>query len=135
FRPRPIERDRAAAPTAHACRTVTFCMIASHDSWPSILEAWSAVTRSACVEVSNRWSASPRHRPPRAPIRRQRKNGPAMQGRSKPMDETIHELLVSEIELDPNQPRKDPGDLEGLKRSIAQLGLLQPPVVTPEGPD
>jgi hypothetical protein len=43
------------------------------------------------------------------------------------MEGTIRELPVSQIELDPNQPRKEAGDLEGLKRSIQADGIVQPP--------
>src|SRR5690348_5326809 len=51
------------------------------------------------------------------------------------MDEVIQEVAIAQVELDPLQPRKDLGDLEGLKRSIQRYGILQPPVVTPAGPD
>lgn len=37
------------------------------------------------------------------------------------------------IARDPNQPRKDPGDLEGLKKSISEHGIIQPIIVAKEG--
>jgi len=40
-------------------------------------------------------------------------------------------VRVEEIERDPEQPRKDFGDLEDLKRSIREHGLLQPVIVSP----
>src|SRR4051794_40546816 len=51
------------------------------------------------------------------------------------MEEQHREVDMSQIELDPNQPRKNLGDLEGLKASIQQHGIIQPPVVTPAGKD
>jgi ParB family transcriptional regulator, chromosome partitioning protein len=51
------------------------------------------------------------------------------------MEESFRAVLVSQIELDPGQPRKDPGELEDLKRSIRERRVQQPPVVTPLGPD
>jgi ParB family chromosome partitioning protein len=38
---------------------------------------------------------------------------------------------LDDIEVDPNQPRKDMGDLEGLQNSIQEHGILQPLVVSP----
>ena len=40
-------------------------------------------------------------------------------------------LRPDEILLDPDQPRKDLGDLEDLKSSIAEHGILQPIIVAP----
>jgi ParB family transcriptional regulator, chromosome partitioning protein len=51
------------------------------------------------------------------------------------MEQVLCEVEIAQIELDPDQPRKDLGDLEGLKASIKQHGILQPPVVTPNGVD
>ena len=38
---------------------------------------------------------------------------------------------VDDIEVDPNQPRKDMGNIAGLKLSIQEHGILQPLVVSP----
>lgn len=38
---------------------------------------------------------------------------------------------AEDIEVDPSQPRKDMGDLDGLKQSIQEHGILQPLVVSP----
>src|SRR6266516_3855862 len=51
------------------------------------------------------------------------------------MEEEIRVVPLSHIEVDPSQPRKDLGDLEGLMASIGRYGIIQPPVVTPIGPD
>jgi ParB family chromosome partitioning protein len=40
-------------------------------------------------------------------------------------------IRVEEIERDPEQPRQDLGDLEELKRSIREHGILQPVVISP----
>lgn len=40
-------------------------------------------------------------------------------------------IRLDAIEPDPNQPRKDVGDLKELKQSIRQHGILQPLVVSP----
>jgi ParB family chromosome partitioning protein len=45
------------------------------------------------------------------------------------------ELAVDEIEPDPDQPRKDLGDLSELKASIAHAGIIQPVIVTIVGED
>jgi ParB family chromosome partitioning protein len=44
--------------------------------------------------------------------------------------DTFTELSVAHIETDPDQPRKDPGDLTELKASIESVGLVQPIIVT-----
>jgi len=51
------------------------------------------------------------------------------------MNDVIQEVPISQMEIDPRQPRKQLGDLEGLKQSIQRYGILQPPVVTPVGSD
>jgi ParB/RepB/Spo0J family partition protein len=43
---------------------------------------------------------------------------------------TFSQLPLGEIAPDPGQPRKDLGDLEGLKSSIAAHGILQPLIVS-----
>jgi len=40
-------------------------------------------------------------------------------------------LPVDQIRTDPNQPRRDIGDLEGLETSIREHGILQPLIVSP----
>jgi ParB family chromosome partitioning protein len=40
-------------------------------------------------------------------------------------------IRVEEIERDPKQPRQDLGDLEELKRSVREHGILQPVIVSP----
>jgi len=40
-------------------------------------------------------------------------------------------IRLEDIEPDPEQPRKDPGDLEGLAASIKQHGIMQPMIVSP----
>lgn len=40
-------------------------------------------------------------------------------------------VRVEEIERDPQQPRQDLGDLEELKRSIREHGILQPVIISP----
>ena len=45
------------------------------------------------------------------------------------------ELPLEQIHPDPNQPRKDVGDLSGLKVSIEQVGIIQPVIVTEVGDD
>jgi ParB family chromosome partitioning protein len=47
----------------------------------------------------------------------------------------LTELAVDEIEPDPDQPRKDLGDLGELKASIEQAGIIQPIIVTIVGED
>ena len=42
----------------------------------------------------------------------------------------LTELSLSQIETDPDQPRKDLGNLEELKASIAKNGLVQPIIVS-----
>jgi ParB family transcriptional regulator, chromosome partitioning protein len=44
------------------------------------------------------------------------------------------EIPAEQVRPDPRQPRKEMGDLEGLKASIAACGVLQPLVVSPDGP-
>lgn len=44
---------------------------------------------------------------------------------------TFLHIPVEEISPDPDQPRQDLGDLEGLKDSIRRHGILQPLVVSP----
>jgi ParB family chromosome partitioning protein len=44
-------------------------------------------------------------------------------------------IPIEDILPDPNQPRQDLGDLEGLKASIAEHGMMQPLVVSPNGSD
>jgi len=44
--------------------------------------------------------------------------------------ELLTELPVRQIQTDPDQPRKDLGDLTELKASIASLGLIQPILVS-----
>jgi ParB family transcriptional regulator, chromosome partitioning protein len=51
------------------------------------------------------------------------------------MEEAIREVPASQVEIDPDQPRRGFGDLEGLKLSIRHNGILQPPVVTQLAPD
>lgn len=43
----------------------------------------------------------------------------------------LTQIRIADIELDPHQPRKDTGDLEGLKASIQEQGILQPLIVSP----
>lgn len=43
----------------------------------------------------------------------------------------LAQVRLEDIETDPTQPRKDLGDLEGLKASIATHGIMQPIVVSP----
>lgn len=43
----------------------------------------------------------------------------------------LREVPTDEVHPDPDQPRKDLGDLEELKRSIESNGILQPIIVTP----
>src|SRR5689334_6665039 len=43
----------------------------------------------------------------------------------------LAQLSVGNIVRDPNQPRKDIGDISGLKNSIQEHGILQPIVVSP----
>lgn len=48
---------------------------------------------------------------------------------------TLAELPVEQIEPDPDQPRRDLGDLTELKASIAEVGIIQPLIVTVAGED
>ncbi len=43
------------------------------------------------------------------------------------------EIPLAQIEPDPDQPRRDLGDLEELKASIREHGLIQPLIVSPAG--
>ena len=45
----------------------------------------------------------------------------------------LTELPIEQIAPDPDQPRKDLGDLTGLTESIAELGIVQPIIVTVTG--
>jgi ParB/RepB/Spo0J family partition protein len=47
----------------------------------------------------------------------------------------LTELLLTQIEPDPEQPRKDLGDLTELAASIRQMGVVQPIIVTVAGFD
>ena len=47
-----------------------------------------------------------------------------------PQRDTLADLPLAQIETDPNQPRKDLGDLGDLKASIEAVGLVQPIIVT-----
>lgn len=47
----------------------------------------------------------------------------------------LTELLLTQIEPDPEQPRKDLGDLSELAASIRQMGVVQPIIVTVAGFD
>ena len=47
----------------------------------------------------------------------------------------LTELAVEEIEPDPDQPRKDLGDLSEMKASIQYAGIIQPIIVTIAGED
>lgn len=49
-----------------------------------------------------------------------------------PKDESAFlQIPVDQIQPDPNQPRKDLGDMEGLEASIAEHGIMQPLIVSP----
>lgn len=48
---------------------------------------------------------------------------------------TYVEIPIEQIHPDPNQPRKNLGDLEGLKASIAEHGIIEPLIVSPDGFD
>jgi len=39
-------------------------------------------------------------------------------------------LLIEQVEPDPDQPRKDVGDIEDLKASILEHGIIQPCIVS-----
>ncbi len=43
----------------------------------------------------------------------------------------LADVRIEDIQTDPTQPRKDLGDLEGLKASIQTHGIMQPIVVSP----
>lgn len=45
--------------------------------------------------------------------------------------ESLLELPIDSVEPDPDQPRKDMGDLSDLKDTIRKLGLIQPIIVSP----
>lgn len=47
------------------------------------------------------------------------------------VDEDVLELSLSKIALDPDQPRKDVGDISGLSASIKEHGVLNPIIVRP----
>jgi len=49
--------------------------------------------------------------------------------------ERFARVPVINIEPDPDQPRKNIGDIEDLKSSIAEHGIIQPIVVSPHGPE
>ena len=51
-------------------------------------------------------------------------------GESRPI---LTEIPLSQIEADPNQPRRDLGDLSELAASIRELGLIQPIIVSVVG--
>jgi ParB family chromosome partitioning protein len=53
--------------------------------------------------------------------------GREVRGRMEPV---LRDVPIAQIERDPDQPRKELGDLEGLIASIGRYGILQPPVVT-----
>jgi|GEM_PF-1007063 len=44
---------------------------------------------------------------------------------------TLLNIPLTDISPDPNQPRKDLGDIEGMKASISEYGIIQPLVVSP----
>ncbi len=54
-------------------------------------------------------------------------------GSLSPQRDTLADLPLAQIETDPNQPRKDLGDLSDLKASIDAVGLVQPIIVTVVG--
>lgn len=56
--------------------------------------------------------------------------GPNRPGARGPM---LAELLVRDIEPDPDQPRKNLGDVSDLAASIREIGLIQPIIVTVAG--
>ena len=55
-------------------------------------------------------------------------------GLNAPRD-VLTELSLARIETDPDQPRKDLGDLSGLAASIREHGVIQPIIVTVAGYD
>ena len=59
----------------------------------------------------------------------------APEGAALPREGGVSLLSVSDIEPDPNQPRRhfDEDALEELARSIAQRGVIQPVIVRPMG--
>jgi len=54
----------------------------------------------------------------------------ANDSRARVQNDVLSKLPLSQIEIDPNQPRKDLGDLTELKASIVASGLIQPIVVS-----
>lgn len=50
-----------------------------------------------------------------------------------PIDEDVLEISLDKIDLDPDQPRKDVGDLSGLTASIEEHGVLNPLIVRSTG--
>ena len=59
----------------------------------------------------------------------------ASAGRESPQYQrtVLTDLPIEQIERDPDQPRKDLGDLSGLTESITELGIVQPIIVTVAG--
>ena len=51
----------------------------------------------------------------------------------KTEDAVLLSIPVEDINADPRQPRRDLGDLAGLQASIAEYGIVQPLVVSPQG--
>ncbi len=49
----------------------------------------------------------------------------------RPVMDTYTEVKLEDIDPDPDQPRKDLGDLEELKASISQVGVIQPIIISP----
>ena len=47
------------------------------------------------------------------------------------IDEDVIEVSLNKIDLDPDQPRKDVGDISGLSASIVEHGVLNPIIVRP----
>jgi len=48
-----------------------------------------------------------------------------------PVDDDVFEIALGKIELDPQQPRKDPGNLSDIADSIKLHGVLNPIIVRP----
>lgn len=55
--------------------------------------------------------------------------------KTPPTKDILTEIPLGQIEADPGQPRKDLGNLEELKASIAKNGLVQPIIVSVIGQD
>ena len=51
----------------------------------------------------------------------------------KTEDVVLLSIPIEDITTDPKQPRHDLGDLQGLQASIAEYGIVQPLVVSPQG--